>query len=80
MKITVQTQQEVEVTVPPYWKNFYAYYKKLSDDTALKVWESAILVGSLSNSEIMAFEDITKEEFDAAYDRATQNIREAYLS
>lgn len=80
MTIRIQTQQEVEITPPPYFKNGFSYYKVLSNGRAIQLWGHAIFVSILSGSDVSEITPIEKAEFDAAYEHATQNIREAFLS
>lgn len=80
MRITIQTQQIVEITPPPYFKNGFSYYKVLANGRAIQLWNTAIFLAWLGEADISNIEPIEKAEFDAAYDRAVQNIREAYLS
>ena len=81
MKIKVQREDEVEITLPKHWKSCLAVYKKLSDDGVMEVFNDSILIKSrMHESDVIGLQEITPAEFGAAYVQAVQRIREAYLS
>ena len=81
MKMTVRKEIEIDVALLPYMKRLSAFYRIREDGTALYVSSNMIIARDKTiECEIERLEPSTKEEFDAAYVAAVQNIREAYLS
>ena len=80
MRITVQKTQEVEVNLPKFFKAGFTYHKLLPDGQIMQLWNTAIFISShLGEATVNSITEITEGEFNAAYERAIQNIREAYL-
>ena len=78
--VTKQVEERVDVNVFPYMKTGYTYFKHLGDGYALRVNSHSLYPKTrIEAYEVEQLRECTKAEFDAAYDRAVANIREAYL-
>lgn len=81
MKIKRRIEIEVDVNLPLYGvEGWGGYFKRLSDDKIMKVYDDSIIISTMSITEDDGFTECTKEEFEAAYNVAVQKIREAFLS
>lgn len=81
MKMMIMKSVEIDVQLLPYMRSYGAFYRIRDDGTAFYVSDNMIYARNpLTDHEIQQLKPSTKEEFDAAYVAAVQNIREAYLS
>lgn len=81
MKITITRAEDIDIDLPEYWSSGWAFYKLLKNGKAMRVSHISISCAMTPDKDdVETLRAITRQEFEAAYTKTEQRIREEYLS